>query len=59
LQSPARVYPRIVPALGASACLGLLVALLFTSPRAWLVGIATLVGGPLYYAAKRRLLPQG
>jgi amino acid transporter len=59
LKTPARVYPRIVPALGVSTCLGLLVALLATSPRAWLIGIATLVGGALYYAAKGRLLHQG
>ena len=59
LTTAARVYPRIVPALGVSTCLVLLVALLFTSPRAWLIGIATLVGGALYYAAKGRLLHQG
>jgi basic amino acid/polyamine antiporter, APA family len=51
LKSRDRVYPRIVPALGFSTCLGLLVALLFTSPRAWLIGIAGLAGGGIYYAA--------
>jgi APA family basic amino acid/polyamine antiporter len=56
LKTSDRVYPRIVPALGVSTCLGLLVALLFTSPRAWLIGIAGLAGGTSYYAAKGRLL---
>jgi APA family basic amino acid/polyamine antiporter len=59
LETPARVYPRIVPVLGASTCLGLLIALLFTSPRGWLIAIATMVGGALYYAAKGRLLHPG
>ena len=39
-----RVYPRIVPALGFSTCLGLLAALLFTSPRVWLICIEGLAG---------------
>jgi APA family basic amino acid/polyamine antiporter len=52
LRSRDRVYPRIVPALGFSTCLGLLVALLLTSPRAWLIGIAGLSVGAFYYAAK-------
>jgi APA family basic amino acid/polyamine antiporter len=51
LKSRDRVYPRIVPALGVSSCLALLVALLHTSPRAWLIGVAGLVAGALYYAA--------
>ena len=51
LKSRDRVYPRIVPALGFSTCLGLLVALLLTSPLAWLIGIAGLAGGGIYYAA--------
>jgi APA family basic amino acid/polyamine antiporter len=51
LKSRDRVYPRIVPALGFSTCFGLLVALLVTSPRAWLIGIAGLAGGAFYYAA--------
>ena len=50
-----RVYPRIVPALGVSTCLGLLVTLLFTSPRAWVVGVAGLAGGAAYHAVKAAL----
>ncbi len=50
-----RVYPRIVPALGVSTCLGLLVTLLFTSPRAWAVGVAGLAGGAVYQAVKAAL----
>jgi APA family basic amino acid/polyamine antiporter len=57
LESRDRVYPRIVPALGFSTCLGLLVVLLLTSPRAWLVGIAGLAGGGIYYAATGRARP--
>jgi APA family basic amino acid/polyamine antiporter len=57
LESRDRVYPRIVPALGFSTCLGLLVVLLLTSPRAWLIGIAGLAGGGIYYAATGRARP--
>ncbi len=59
LQSCDRVYPRIVPALGFSTCLVLLVALLLTSPRAWLIGIAWLAGGAFYYAATGGLTWKG
>lgn len=52
LKTDARVYPRIVPALGFSTCFGLLVVLLLTSPRAWLIGIAGLAGGALYYTTR-------
>jgi APA family basic amino acid/polyamine antiporter len=54
LDPAARRYARVVPALGVASCLLLLVAILFASPRAWLVGLATLAVGTLYYALRHR-----
>jgi APA family basic amino acid/polyamine antiporter len=53
LTTPARRFPRAVPAAGAAACLALLVSILFLSPHAWLVGVAALVAGAIYNLARR------
>jgi APA family basic amino acid/polyamine antiporter len=54
LDPAARRYARAVPALGVASCCLLLVAILFASPRAWLVGTATLAVGSLYYGLRHR-----
>lgn len=54
LEPGARRYPRFVPALGIATCLLLLLAILLVSPRAWGVGLATLVAGGVYYGLRRR-----
>jgi APA family basic amino acid/polyamine antiporter len=53
LRGPDRRYPRAIPALGAASCVVLLVTILFTSPRAWIIGIATLLGGTAFYIVRR------
>jgi len=49
-----RLYPQIVPVLGAATCLALLVFILFASPEAWIMGVGALVAGAVYYIAKKK-----
>lgn len=49
-----RLYPRIIPIFGTASCLALLVFIFFASPQAWAIGIAALMAGVVYYAAKKR-----
>jgi APA family basic amino acid/polyamine antiporter len=55
LKPQKRVYPRILPAIGAVFCFVLLAFELFVSLQSWIVGAACLLAGALYYAAKRKL----
>ncbi len=45
---------RFLPLLGLATCFLLLAFILFASPDAWLVGVAFLVAGTVYYVARRR-----
>lgn len=54
LKAGKRRYPRCVPLMGAAFCLALLTFLLFASPRAWIIGMAGLMAGLLYYGLGRR-----
>lgn len=49
-----RLYPRFVPILGTITCLALLIFILFASPQAWIVGVAALIVGAIYYVAKEK-----
>jgi APA family basic amino acid/polyamine antiporter len=49
-----RIYPRIVPAIGATTCLVFLVFALFASFQSWIIGTATLLIGAVYYAIKQK-----
>ena len=55
LKREKRVYPRVLPAAGAVSCTALLVFLLFASLQAWVIGVACLIVGALYYFAKQKL----
>jgi APA family basic amino acid/polyamine antiporter len=55
LQKEKSMYPHIIPALGATTCAALLVVILFTSPEAWIIGLAGLIAGAVYYFAKQRI----
>jgi len=55
LQKEKRMYPQIVPILGIITCLALLAITLFISLQAWIMGSAGLMGGALYYLAKKRI----
>jgi APA family basic amino acid/polyamine antiporter len=50
-----RLYPRFVPILGTATCLALLIFILFASTQAWLIGVAGLIAGAIYYVAKNKL----
>jgi len=50
-----RRYSRLIPALGLSTCLVLLVFVLFASTQSWIIGIICLAIGAVYYLAKQRL----
>jgi APA family basic amino acid/polyamine antiporter len=54
LKTEKRLYPRVVPILGAATCIALLVFILFASREAWIIGVAGLTAGALYYLAKKK-----
>lgn len=47
-----RMYPKIVTLFGAISCITLLIFTIFTLPQAWIVGVATLAVGVVYYGLK-------
>jgi len=49
-----RLYSRIVPILGAATCITLLIFILFASLQAWIIGVAGLIAGAIYYMAKQK-----
>ena len=49
-----RRYPRIVPALGLVTCLVLLVFTLFAQTQAWIIGVAGLAAGAVYYFVRKK-----
>jgi APA family basic amino acid/polyamine antiporter len=51
-----RLYPRVVPILGTASCLVLLVFILFASTQAWIIGLAGLLAGLVYYAIRKAIL---
>jgi len=57
LKTEKRAYPRILPVVGAISCLALLVFELFASLQSWIIGIASLLVGAMYYVAKQKLKP--
>ena len=54
LRKEQRLYSSLVPILGVATCLALLVVILFISPQAWIVGVAGLIAGAIYYFAKQK-----
>jgi APA family basic amino acid/polyamine antiporter len=53
LKKEDRQYNRLVPLLGLASSLMLLVFILFISTQAWIVGIACLIAGAVYYGARK------
>jgi APA family basic amino acid/polyamine antiporter len=49
-----RLYPQFVPILGTATCLALLIFILFASTEAWIIGVAGLTAGTIYYVAKKK-----
>jgi APA family basic amino acid/polyamine antiporter len=56
LNTKTRKYPKIISATGTATCLLILFFILFTSPQAWIIGIASLLVGVIYYILKRKLM---
>jgi APA family basic amino acid/polyamine antiporter len=54
LKAQNRLYPSIVPVLGLITCLVLQVFIFFVSPQSLDLGLAGLLGGTIYYIAKKR-----
>jgi APA family basic amino acid/polyamine antiporter len=46
---------KVLPLLGLATCLMLLAFILLASPQAWIIGVAFLVAGTIYYAAWKKL----
>jgi APA family basic amino acid/polyamine antiporter len=59
LKAQERMYPKIMPVLGATSCAALLIFTLYAMPQAWIVGIATLAAGIIYYWLKNLSLKLG
>ena len=55
LKCEKRICPRWMPILGLGTCALLLVIVLFVAPFAWIVGLACLLVGALFYLGKRTL----
>lgn len=53
LKTEHRRYSRLVPALGLSTCLALLVFIFFAATQAWIIGVICLVAGSAYYGARK------
>ncbi len=54
LKKEKRKYPRIVPFLGMVTCLALLAFVVFASVLSWIIGIASLLAGAVYYVVKKK-----
>lgn len=55
LKVQSRLYPRVIPVLGVITCVALAVFILFASLQAWIIGVAGLMGGIIYYFVRKRL----
>ncbi len=53
LKTEQRRYSRLVPALGLSTCLALLVFIFFAATQAWIIGVICLIAGVAYYGVRK------
>jgi APA family basic amino acid/polyamine antiporter len=54
LKTENRQYSRVVPALGISTCLLLLIFVLFAAPQTWIIGFICLFAGAVYYGVRKK-----
>jgi APA family basic amino acid/polyamine antiporter len=52
LKTHNRMYPKIVSVLGVTLCVALLIFTFYALPQAWIIGVATLAAGIIYYWLK-------
>jgi len=55
LKTQNKIYPTIVPVLGATSCITLLIFTLLVSPQSWIIGIAGLTTGVIGYLIKEKI----
>jgi APA family basic amino acid/polyamine antiporter len=55
LKCEKRMCPRLLPVVGLSTCLLLLVTVFFVAPLAWTAGVAFLLAGGIFYVVRRTL----
>jgi APA family basic amino acid/polyamine antiporter len=46
---------KVLPMLGLATCIMLLVFILLASTQAWIIGVAFLIAGTVYYAVQKKL----
>jgi amino acid transporter len=55
LKNRNRLVNKVLPLLGLATCILLLVFILLASVDAWIVGVAFLIAGTIYYVAQKKL----
>ncbi|MCK5628040.1 amino acid permease [Candidatus Bathyarchaeota archaeon] len=58
LETKRRLYPKFIPILGLISCLSLLALFLFSSTQSWIIGVAILLIGTIYYFVKQKIQPK-
>lgn len=59
LKCEKRLCPRWLPILGLSTCILLLLVVLFVAPFAWIIGLACLFAGTIFYILRRAVRKKG
>ena len=54
LKTEQRRYHRLFPTVGLCTCIVLLAFILFAATQAWIIGVACLTGGAVYYGFRKR-----
>ena len=55
LKTQDRQYPRAISAVGLASCLALLAVIFFVSTQSWILGVACLIIGTIFYVIKQRI----
>jgi len=58
LKNDNKLVNKIMPLLGLATCILLLGFILLASSEAWIVGVAFLIAGTVYYVARKKLTPK-
>ena len=54
LKAGQRMYPQIIPVLGIITCASFAVIVIFKSPQAWIIGLAIVLAGFIFYRFGRK-----
>ena len=58
LKNGNKLVNKVMPLLGLATCILLLAFILLASADAWIVGVAFLIAGTIYYVARKKLMPK-